>query len=88
VVQELLMSMSASVLTSARDRAHSIGASTIVVESRDGNVAQAIIDFAKEKDVDAIVVGKQGSGTVASILLGGTSQKLVNLAPCVVVIVP
>jgi nucleotide-binding universal stress UspA family protein len=49
---------------------------------------QAIIDFAGEKDADAIVVGKQGSGRVANVLLGSVAQKLVNLATCVVMVVP
>jgi K+-sensing histidine kinase KdpD len=58
-LQELLTSMSAEILKSTRDRAHEIGAPTIVLESRGGNVAQAIIDFAEEKDANAIVVGNE-----------------------------
>jgi nucleotide-binding universal stress UspA family protein len=85
---ELLTSMSAEVLKSARDRALKIGAPTIVLESRGGKIAQSIIDFAKEKHADAIVVGKQGSGRVADILLGSVPQKLLSLAACVMVVVP
>jgi nucleotide-binding universal stress UspA family protein len=85
---ELLTSMSAEVLKSARDRALKIGAPTIVLESREGKIAQSIIDFAKEKHADAIVVGKQGSGRVADILLGSVPQKLLSLAACVTVVVP
>jgi len=85
---ELLTSMSAEVLKSARDRALKIGAPTIVLESREGRIAQSIIDFAKEKHADAIVVGKQGSGRVADILLGSVPQKLLSLAACVMVVVP
>jgi nucleotide-binding universal stress UspA family protein len=85
---ELLTSMSAELLKSARDRALKIGAPTIVLESREGKIAQSIIDFAKEKHADAIVVGKQGSGRVADILLGSVPQKLLSLAACVTVVVP
>jgi len=85
---ELLTSMSAEVLKSARDRALKIGAPTIVLESREGKIAQSIIDFAKEKHADVIVVGKQGSGRVADILLGSVPQKLLSLAACVMVVVP
>jgi nucleotide-binding universal stress UspA family protein len=85
---ELLTSMSAELLKSARDRALKIGAPTIVLESREGKIAQSIIDFAKEKHADAIVVGKQGSGRVADILLGSVPQKLLSLAACVMVVVP
>jgi nucleotide-binding universal stress UspA family protein len=85
---ELLTSMSAEVLQSARDRALKIGAPMIVLESRGGKIAQSIIDFAKEKHADVIVVGKQGSGRVAKLLLGSVPQKLLSLATCVMVVVP
>jgi nucleotide-binding universal stress UspA family protein len=87
-LEELLMSMSAETLKSARDRAHKIGAPIIALESRGGNIAQAIIDFAEEKDAEAIIVGKQGSGRVSSMLVGSVPQKLVNLATRVVIVVP
>jgi nucleotide-binding universal stress UspA family protein len=87
-LEEMLTSISAEILSSARDRAHKIGAPTIVLESRRGNIAKAIIDFAREKDADAIVVGRQGSGRVAEFLLGGVPQKLLSLATCVVMVVP
>jgi len=85
---ELLTSMSGEVLKSARDRALKIGAPTIVLESRGGTIAQSVIDFAEEKQADAIVVGKQGSGHVADILLGSVPQKLLSLATCVMAVVP
>jgi nucleotide-binding universal stress UspA family protein len=87
-LEEMLTSRSAEILTSARDRAHKIGAATIVLESRGGNVAQAIIEFAREKNADVIVVGRQGSGRVAEFLLGSVPQKLLGLATCVVMVVP
>jgi nucleotide-binding universal stress UspA family protein len=86
--QELLKSRSAEILKSARDRAHRLGAQTIVLESRHGHVAEAIINFAEEKDADAIVVGKRGSGSVAEMLLGSVPQKLVNLLTRVIMVVP
>jgi Universal stress protein family len=46
------------------------------------------IDFAEEKDVDAIIVGKWGWGGIADLLLGSVSQKLVNLANRTVMVVP
>ncbi len=87
-LEEMLTSRSAEILTSARDRARKIGAPTIVLESRGGNVVQAIIEFAREKNADTIVVGRQGSGRVADFLLGSVPQKLLSLATCVVMVVP
>jgi nucleotide-binding universal stress UspA family protein len=86
---ELLTSMSAEVLKSARDRAPKIGAPTIVLESRGARShSPSLIDFAEEKHADVIVVEKQGSGRVADILLGSVPQKLLSLAACVMVVVP
>jgi nucleotide-binding universal stress UspA family protein len=86
--EELLKTTSAEILNSARDRAHSAGVPNIVLESRGGHIAEAIIDFAEEKDADAIVVGKRGSGDMTEMLLGSVPQKLVNLASRVIMVVP
>ncbi len=88
LLKELLASQSAATLTAARDRAREAGVSTIVLESRTGEVAQTIIDIAHEKNADAIVVGKRGAGRVAGVLLGSVSQKLVSLSPLPLTVVP
>lgn len=87
-LRELLASMSAEMLTKARERAKSIGVGTIQLESRTGEVAQTIIEIAREKNADTIVIGKRGMGRVAGLLLGSVSQKLVSLAPAPVTVVP
>lgn len=88
LLKELLASQSAATLTTARDRAREAGVSTIVLESRTGEVAQTIIDIAHEKKADAIVVGKRGAGRVAGVLLGSVSQKLASLSPLPLTVVP
>lgn len=87
-LSELLTSLSAETLTKARDRARSAGVTMIRLESRTGDVAQTIIEIAQEKEADAIVVGKRGTGRIAGLLLGSVSQKLVSLAPLPVTTVP
>ena len=87
-LKELITSESAQMLTRARDRARSAGIAMIQLESRAGDVAQTIIDIAREKEVDAIVVGKRGAGRMGGLLLGNVSQKLVSLAPLPVTVVP
>ncbi|HUI21977.1 MAG TPA: universal stress protein [Methylocella sp.] len=86
--EELLGSMSAELLTKARDCAWNAGAATIQLESRSGDVAQTIIRIAQEKEADLIVVGKRGTGLVAGLLLGSISQKLVSLSPLPITVVP
>ena len=88
LLKELLASQSATTLTTARDRAREAGVSTIMLESRTGEVAQTIIDIAHEKKADAIVVGKRGAGRVVGVLLGSVSQKLVSFSPLPLTVVP
>ena len=87
-IDELFASLAAETLTQARDRARSAGAGTIELESRSGETAPTIIDVAREKGADAIVVGRRGVGQVVGLLLGSVSQKLVSLAPLPVIVVP
>lgn len=88
VLKELLASQSAEILTAARDRAHKLGAGTVLLESRTGDAARTIIAIAQDKKADAIVVGKRGAGGIAGVLLGSVSQKLVMLSPVPLTIVP
>lgn len=46
-----------------------------------------IIRFARDKDVDLIVVGTHGRGAIAHLLLGSVAEKIVRKAPCPVLTV-
>ncbi len=87
-LEQLLSANSAEVLTEARTRALGLGAATVEIESRSGDVARTLADIAKEKGADAIVVGKRGAGGVEAMLLGSAAHKLVSLAHCAVIVVP
>ncbi len=88
LLKELLESRSAQTLTAARDSARKAGVGTVRIESRAGEIAQTIIEIAREQRADAIVVGKRGAGRVAGALLGSVSQKLAVLSPVPLTIVP
>jgi nucleotide-binding universal stress UspA family protein len=64
------------------------GLTSVKTHSREGDPAQAVMEIVREKSVDAVVVGRRGRGQVAGLLLGSISQKLVTLAPCMVIVVP
>jgi nucleotide-binding universal stress UspA family protein len=87
-LNELLESFSAEMLAKAQERARNIGVSTILLESRSGDVAQTLIEIAQEKQADIIIVGKRGAGRVGGLLLGSVSQKLTQLSPLPVTVVP
>lgn len=56
-------------------------------ELLEGDPASAIIEVAKTRGSDIIVMGSRGLGRLAGLLLGSTSQKVVAHAPCPVLIV-
>jgi nucleotide-binding universal stress UspA family protein len=53
----------------------------------EGNAAEAIIEVARTRASDLIVMGSRGLGRLTGLLLGSTSQKVVAHAPCPVLIV-
>jgi nucleotide-binding universal stress UspA family protein len=59
----------------------------IHTEVIEGSPAEAIINVATTRASEVIVIGSRGLGTLAGLLLGSTSQKVVAHAPCPVLIV-
>jgi nucleotide-binding universal stress UspA family protein len=59
----------------------------IHTEILEGDPASAILEVAKTRGSDVIVMGSRGLGLLAGLLLGSTSQKVVAHAPCPVLIV-
>ena len=59
----------------------------IHTELIEGDPAEAIIEVAKTRDSNVIVMGSRGLGRLAGLVLGSTSQKVVSHAPCPVLIV-
>jgi nucleotide-binding universal stress UspA family protein len=59
----------------------------IHTELIEGDPAESIIEVAKTRYSSVIVMGSRGLGRLAGLVLGSTSQKVVSLAPCPVLIV-
>lgn len=53
----------------------------------EGTPAEAIIGVAKTRGSSVIVMGSRGLGSMADLVLGSTSHKVVSHAPCPVLIV-
>jgi nucleotide-binding universal stress UspA family protein len=63
---------------------HSVDARTVDIE---GYPADELVDYAASVGADLLVVGSRGRGQLASLLLGSTSNRVVNHAPCDVLVV-
>lgn len=59
----------------------------ISTELLEGDPAESIIEVAKTRESNVIVMGSRGLGRLAGLVLGSTSQKVVSHAPCPVLIV-
>jgi nucleotide-binding universal stress UspA family protein len=51
------------------------------------SIADEIIRYAEEKDVDLIVVGTRGRSGMSKALLGSVASKIVTYSPCSVLVV-
>lgn len=56
-------------------------------ELLNGNPKSGIVQFAKENDIDLVILGATGKGAITRVLVGSTSAYVVNHAPCDVLIV-
>jgi nucleotide-binding universal stress UspA family protein len=87
-IGDVLESLAMQTLLGARDTARRLGVSDIQIATLWGDPTEQIIEASRHERVDAIVVGRRGRGRLAGLLLGSVSQKVVCLAPTVVIVVP
>jgi nucleotide-binding universal stress UspA family protein len=60
---------------------------TEMVETSSASAADEIIKYAKEKEIDLIVVGTKGRSAMRKALLGSVASKVVTYSPCSVLVV-
>jgi nucleotide-binding universal stress UspA family protein len=56
-------------------------------EVREGNPFYEIVRFAKEENIDLIIMGTHGHSGLVHVLLGSVAEKVVRKAPCPVLTV-
>ena len=61
-----------------------VTAQTIV---KDGNTASEILKIVKTNDIDLIVLGSHGKGSISKMLVGSVSEKIASTAKCSVLVV-
>lgn len=52
------------------------------------SIAEEICSFAKKGNYDLLVIGSHGQGVLATLALGSTAQRIIQHAPCPVLILP
>ena len=52
-----------------------------------GSAAYAIVDYARENNIDLIVMGTHGRGALAHLMMGSVAERVVRLASCPVLTV-
>lgn len=59
----------------------------VKTEMLEGSAAEAILEVVKARGADLIIVGSRGRGKLAGLLLGSQSQKVIQHAPCPVLVI-
>ena len=88
---DAMFAFSEEKLRVARQRAEALGVRDVesksLQEVEPNDVAGAIVEAAQIVAAEIVVVGKRGLGRLAGLILGSTSQKMVDLATFPVVVV-
>ena len=58
------------------------------VQIRIGRDYVEILDFARDNDIDLIVIGRQGHSALEEVLFGNVTEKVVRKAACPVLVIP
>ena len=74
------------ILTEARELADQQGL-TLRTLAEPGRPAETLARISRQEGADEIIVGSRGKDEVAHLLLGSVSTRLVQIAPCTVVVV-
>ncbi len=82
-----LQALGNKIIALAEDEAKKKGVKHIEAAVIEGDPSERIIDYAKDHDVDIIVLGSRGLGTFKGLLLGSVSNKVSHRADrtCVIV---
>jgi universal stress protein A len=63
------------------------GPATAPVMLTSGPPAAMIVEYAKDHDIDLIVMGTHGRGALGHLIMGSVAERVVRLAPCPVLTV-
>lgn len=84
---ELLRQAAHQIVAAAEQAARDRGLTEVEALVVEADPTRAIVETAETRAADLIVLGSRGLGDLQGILLGSVSHKVVNSAPCGVLIV-
>lgn len=82
ISDDALREIGRHILDRAKQKAAAKGAETADTRIVEGNPAKAILDMAKDSDVDLIAMGTRGLSQVERLVIGSVSYKVSHSAPC------
>ena len=85
---EMLQNAGRDIVSKSETRVRESGLNQIESLVEVGDAAERIVNMAGVRNVDVIVLGRRGRGTIAQLLLGSVSHKVIQIAKCSVMIVP
>jgi nucleotide-binding universal stress UspA family protein len=85
--EEELQEAGRKVIEAATKLAEERGCGNVEADVVGGPTAQRILENAKEKDIDMIVMGSRGLSDISGLLVGSVSHKVSHLARCTCVTV-
>jgi len=86
-VGELLLAAERDALEAVRAKARAGGVAAVSVDVAVGDPAGRILELARARAAELIVLGTRGHGQLAGLLIGSVALKVVSLAGCPVLVV-
>jgi nucleotide-binding universal stress UspA family protein len=84
---EVLHGAAQSLVDSTAASARKLGVKDVEAVTKEGDPARVIVDVARNRGVDTIVMGSRGLGGVSGLILGAVAYKVAHAAPCTCIIV-
>jgi nucleotide-binding universal stress UspA family protein len=82
-----LMSEFGKLLATAKREAEAAGARRVETSQLQGTVAMEVVEFAKARGFDLIVMGTHGRTGLRHVALGSVAERVLRMAPCPVLTV-
>ncbi|MGI6748871.1 MAG: universal stress protein [Anaerovoracaceae bacterium] len=83
---EMFKKVSKEVIEGGKKRLADLG-DRLKFEIKEGNIANTILDYANENDIDLIIIGPHGKGKIQRFLLGSVANKVATYSNKPVLIV-